>query len=184
MGDRERGDIRAALDWARTEGYTPDRIGWLGYSMGGATLLLEGAKNPNLTAVVIDSAYGDLPELLDRQLTQHSGLPSLFNPGILLAARLAFDVKTDHLVPIDAARGWNRPILLIHGESDSIVPIEQARRLARSIGANCQVEFRPRIEHVGAYNASPEWYIATVKAFFDRNLAPSSRSSSSSETHP
>ena len=90
LGRRERADIRAVMAWAGAEGFTHDRIGWLGYSMGGSTLLMEAARNPQIQVAVIDSPYGDLPKLLEVQLSRHSGLPSWFNPGILLAARWIF----------------------------------------------------------------------------------------------
>jgi uncharacterized protein len=173
MGGRERADVRAVLDWATRKGYSVDRVGWLGYSMGASTLLMEAAQNARIKAVVLDSPFGDLPELLDRQLTQHSHLPRLFNPGILTAARLAYGVRTDNLVPIRSARQWgHRPMLLIHGEADSIVPVKQARQIAGTIGPDCQTVILPGVEHVGAYNQAPSRYIAAVDRFFDRNLAP------------
>ena len=61
LGRRERADIRAVMSWAQNEGFTDDRIGWLGYSMGGSTLLMEAARNPQIHVAVIDSPYGDLP---------------------------------------------------------------------------------------------------------------------------
>ena len=104
MGARERSDLRAVLGWANKQGYSSDRIGWLGWSMGASTLMMEAAENANIKAAVLDSPFGNLPELLDRQLTQHSHLPKVFNPGILLAARVAFGVRTDNLMPIRSAR--------------------------------------------------------------------------------
>ena len=173
MGGRERADVRAVLDWASRQGYPADRVGWLGYSMGASTLLMEAAQNARIKAVVLDSPFGNLPELLDRQLTQHSHLPKVFNPGILAAARLAYGVRTDNLIPIRSALQWGRrPMLLIHGEADSIVPVKQARQIARAIGPACQAVILPGVEHVGAYNQAPDRYIAAVDRFFDRNLAP------------
>ena len=123
LGRRERADIRAVMTWAQTEGFTYDRVGWLGYSMGGSTVLMEAARNPRIQATVLDSPYGDLPKLLKIQLSKHSGLPAWFNPGILLAARWVYGVRTDDLVPTRFARSWgDRPLLVIHGESDTIVP--------------------------------------------------------------
>ena len=69
MGRRERADLRAALAWAKAHGFASDRIGWVGYSMGAATILMEGAQNPEIRLAVIDSPFGNLPELLDDQLT-------------------------------------------------------------------------------------------------------------------
>jgi uncharacterized protein len=172
MGGRERGDLRAVLDWASRQGYSADRVGWLGYSMGASTLLMEAEQNARIRAVVLDSPFGNLPELLDRQLTQHSHLPRWFNPGILMAARIAFGVRTDNLIPLRSALRWGeRPMLLIHGEADSIVPVAQARQIARAIGPHCQALILPGVEHVGAYNQGPVRYIAAVDRFFDRNLA-------------
>ena len=66
MGARERGDVRTVLDWATRKGYPAERIGWLGWSMGASTVLMEAAQNPRIKAVVLDSPFGNLPELLDR----------------------------------------------------------------------------------------------------------------------
>lgn len=171
MGRRERGDVRAALAWAKREGFTPDRIGWVGFSMGASTLLMEGADNPDIRAAVVDSPFGNLPEVLDEQLSEHSNLPRFFNPGILTAADLAFGVRTRDLVPIRSARKWSgRPLLLIHGEADSIVPVRQARLLARSAGANCRTVVLPGVEHVQAYRDDPEGYVDAVDEFFRTHL--------------
>jgi len=173
LGRRERADIRAVMSWAKQKGFSDDRIGWLGYSMGGSTVLMEAARNPGIHTVVLDSPYGDLPQLLKKQLSVHSGLPDWFNPGILLAARWIYGVRTDDLVPIRAAQFWGaRPLLLIHGESDTIVPVSQARALAEAAGSACLTMTLPGVEHVQAYTQDPEQYVATVGAFFTDNLSP------------
>jgi uncharacterized protein len=172
MGGRERADLRAVLAWANRRGYSSDRVGWLGYSMGASTLLMEAAQNGNIQVAVLDSPFGNLPELLKTQLTSHSHLPSWFNPGILMAARLAFGVRTDNLIPLRSALQWGkRPMLLIHGEADTVVPVNQARQIARAIGPSCQAMTLPGVQHVGAYRSYPTRYIATVDRFFDSHLA-------------
>lgn len=173
MGRREREDIRAVQRWAAGRGYPADRIGWVGQSMGASTLLMEAARNDAIRVAVLDSPFGNLPELLRDQLTAHSHLPAAFNPGILLAARWAFGVRTDDLVPLRSARQWGaRPMLLIHGEADSIVPVRQARQIARAAGRSCRAITLPGVEHVGAYSVDPGGYVAAVDRFFDGNLTP------------
>jgi uncharacterized protein len=173
LGRRERGDLRAVLAWAKDAGFPDDRVGWLGYSMGGSTVLMEAARNPEIRVAVVDSPYGDLPRLLNDQLSKHSGLPSWFNPGILLAARWIYGVRTDDLIPIRLARWWgDRPVLLIHGEADSTVPVSQARELARNLGASCQTLTLPGVEHVEAYQTDPRSYVQLVGSFFDAHLGP------------
>jgi alpha-beta hydrolase superfamily lysophospholipase len=172
MGRREREDLRAVLSWAESKGYTPDRIGWLGHSLGAATLLMEAARNPEIQVAVVDSPFADLPELLNTQLTRHSHLPSWFNPGILFVAHRAFGIRTDDLRPIDAAPAWgSRPVLLIHGEADSIVPVKHAYALASALGPACESLLLPGVEHVGAFEADQRGYVARVVAFFDGHLS-------------
>ncbi|MFO0891745.1 MAG: alpha/beta fold hydrolase [Isosphaeraceae bacterium] len=173
MGRRERADLRAVLRWAEGEGFTRDRIGWLGYSMGASTLLLEAAQNPEIQVVVMDSPYGNLPEVLSAQLSRHSRLPSYFNPGILAAAHWIFGVRTDDLVPVRAARSWgDRPLLLIHGESDTIVPVTQAYQIAQAAGASCTTLTLPGVDHVKAYEADPQGYVSLIESFFRDHLSP------------
>jgi pimeloyl-ACP methyl ester carboxylesterase len=171
MGRAERADLRAVLAWARQQGFTPDRIGWIGESMGAATVLMEGAQNPDIRTAVLDCPYGNLPELLDQQLAAHSGLPRVFNPGIILAARLVFGIRTDDLVPARSASRWqDRPLMVIHGEADSIVPVRQARQIARAAGPNCRLVTLPGVEHVSAYASDPVRYVATVDQFLRQHL--------------
>jgi alpha-beta hydrolase superfamily lysophospholipase len=172
MGRREREDIRAVLAWAEDRGFTPDRIGWLGHSLGASTLLFEAVRNPDIQVAVMDSPFADLPELLKVQLPLHSHLPSWFNPGILFVAHRAFGVRTDDLRPIRLAPAWgDRPLLLIHGEADSIVPVRQAYALAAAIGPSCEAVLLPGVEHVLAYRTNPAGYVARVDGFFKEHLS-------------
>jgi uncharacterized protein len=60
LGRRERADLRAVMSWAQEAGFTNDRVGWLGYSMGGSTILMEAARNPLIQVAVLDSPDGNL----------------------------------------------------------------------------------------------------------------------------
>jgi pimeloyl-ACP methyl ester carboxylesterase len=173
MGRLERRDLRCVLGWALRRGFRPDQIGWIGRSMGASTILMEAAENSDVRLAVLDSPYGHLPELLDQQLTEHSRLPKAFNPGIILAAHRVFGVRTDDLIPIRHARRWgNRPMLLIHGRQDRVVPVGQSRMLANSVGSSCTLITLPGVEHVEAYRKLGSSYVQLVDRFLDRHLAP------------
>ena len=76
-------------------------------------------------------------------------------------------------MPIKAAQAWgNRPLLLIHGESDSIVPVSQAYQLASAAGSSCLTMTLPGVEHVGAYEADPQGYVGLIEDFFHDHLSP------------
>jgi dienelactone hydrolase len=44
--NNEQANIRAVMTWAQEAGFSNDRVGWLGNSMGGSTILMEAARNP------------------------------------------------------------------------------------------------------------------------------------------
>ena len=171
MGRRERLDLRAVLSWAEGSGYDPDRIGWIGFSMGAATLLMEGERNPDIRVAVFDSPFGDLPQLLKSQLPKHSHLPKFFNPGILYAANKVYGVRTSDLKPIRSAMYWgDRPTLIFHGEADQTVPVSQSRALARVLGQSCTTITIPGVGHVKSYSTFPRQYANRVDAFFRSHL--------------
>jgi uncharacterized protein len=62
--------------------------------------------------------------------------------------------------------------LLIHGESDSIVPVSQAYQLAAAAGASCLTLTLPGVEHVQAYESDPQGYVTLIEEFFQDHLSP------------
>ena len=88
LGYQEIHDIRGALRWLHAEQkLRPSEVVLHGWSMGGASVV-RSAPRTGVAAVVEDSGYADLPLLLRRALSEASGLPPFFNPGIILAAKL------------------------------------------------------------------------------------------------
>jgi hypothetical protein len=61
---------------------------------------------------------------------------------------------------------------LIHGESDTLVPVSQAHALAQAAGSSCYTMTLPGVDHVQAYERDPEGYVTTVGAFFNDHLSP------------
>jgi uncharacterized protein len=102
--------------------------------MGGATVL-RSAPGTGVAAVVEESGYADLPLLLQDRLPVSSGLPSFFNPGIFLMAKLFLDLDPWSVKPGEdttklAEEGV--PLLIIHSRDEEVVPFEHAEMLAAS----------------------------------------------------
>jgi dipeptidyl aminopeptidase/acylaminoacyl peptidase len=152
LGYREVRDVRGALRWLGERGFEPDETVLHGWSMGGATAL-RAAPGTDVAAVVTEAAYADLPLLLRDELPANSGLPRLFNPGILLAGRLFLDFDPWAVRPAQEARLLRRqsvPMLIIHSTGDEVVPFEHGQMLA---AANPEATFwqLEGYEHVEAY---------------------------------
>ena len=171
LGYREVHDVRAAISWLEERGYAPGGILLHGWSMGAATVV-RAAPGTGVAAVVEEAGYADLPLLLHDELPENSGLPALFNPGILLSASLFLDFDPWAVVPGDEAaqlRRKNVPLFVIHSTTDETVPFEHARLFMR---ADPEAEFW-RLEgydHVQAYT-HPD-YEKRLGRFLERIAGP------------
>jgi uncharacterized protein len=134
LGYQEVRDVRGALSWLEEQGFEPGVVVLHGWSMGGATVL-RAAPGMGVAAVVEESGYADLPLLLRDRLPERSGLPSFFNPGIFLMAKVFLDFDPWAVKPGEAAAKLAEksvPLLIIHSTDDEVVPFENAEMLAAS----------------------------------------------------
>jgi len=171
LGTHERRDLRAVLD-AVYERLGPVPIGLLGYSMGGAVSIAVAAEDQRVRAVCADSPFADPVDLLIERTGNRLVLPAaaVVNPAIALVARRT-GAQVRDFRPISAvARISPRPLLIIHGDADASVPVENGRRLHAAAGPPKELWVVPGVPHVGAYFADRTAYVRRVTDFFDRTL--------------
>jgi uncharacterized protein len=169
LGPAEARDVRGAIDLLAQRRLADGGVDLLGFSMGAATTLIVADADPRVRAVVEDSGYAELSEVLDREVPRVSGLPPLFTPGTVIAAGLLTGTDLYAVRPIAIMAGLAErrvPVLVIHGEGDTLVPVANGRRLAATYGQQAETYFVPGAEHVQAYAADPTRYLARVDAFF------------------
>jgi pimeloyl-ACP methyl ester carboxylesterase len=171
LGALETRDVAGALDYLEQRGLAADGVNLLGYSMGAATAMLVGASDPRVRAVAEDAGFADLRDVLDQQIPKQSGLPPMFTPGTVLMARTLLGVDAYGIRPIDglpalAARGV--PLLAIHGEADSLIPIHHGQRLAAAYGPGAETHFVPGAGHVRSYVTDPDTYTRRLLDFLGR----------------
>ena len=138
FGWLERRDVRGAVDLLLSRGFQAGRIGIHGTSYGGATALLSAATIPELGAVVADSAFADMRDVMLGEIkSKIPWLPfvSAFTPGITLLGQLLYGLNFDTIAPEhQVADIAPRPILFIHGSDDPRIPVEHASRLKAASG--------------------------------------------------
>ena len=134
LGYKETRDVQGALAWLAEQGFEPGEVLLHGWSMGGATVV-RSAPGTGVAAVIEEAGYADLPLLLRRQLPETTGLPSLFSPGVFLAAKLFLGFDPWAVQPSeDAARLREEgvPLFVIHSTDDEVVPFEHAELFIRA----------------------------------------------------
>jgi pimeloyl-ACP methyl ester carboxylesterase len=171
LGAQEVRDVGGAIDFLYGRGLANDGVELLGYSMGAATAMMLAPNEPLVRALVEDSGYAELGDLLDERVPQESGLPPFFTPGMVFMARTLVGMDMYAIRPIDAipslaARGT--PFLVVHGGADQSVPFSHARRIMAAYGPRAETLFLPGAGHVRSYEADPGAYMARLTDFLDR----------------
>ena len=170
LGYKETRDVQGALAWLDEEGFEPGEVVLHGWSMGGATVV-RSAPGTGVAAVIEEAGYADLPLLLRRQLPETTGLPSLFSPGVFLAAKLFLGFDPWAVQPSeDAARLREEgvPLFVIHSTDDEVVPFEHAE-LFESAYPEARLWKIEGLGHVEAYTHRE--YRQKLLSFLSENLS-------------
>ena len=163
-----REDLRAVLQWARSEPEAEPGLILFGHSMGGAAAVLAADDAPEVRGVIIAGAPTD-PLEITREWLEARRLPG----GLLVGAmrhvwQSVIRAPYAMLRPVDRIRHLRMPILILHGDSDRHVGTHHAERLA---AANPGAELH--IIPGGDHYSLPKWerYAATVMAFIARAIS-------------
>lgn len=130
-GPEMQDDITDGARWLIDQGISdPERICIVGASYGAYAALMGAVKTPDLFRCAISFAgVSDLPALVsDSRLYLNKEMAEL-----LIEERLADREQLRAASPALHAESIKAPILLVHGERDRRVPIEQSRRMAKAL---------------------------------------------------
>ncbi len=165
----EKRDMLGAVNYARQKGM--NEIGVLGFSMGAASSLMATAESQDIKAVVVDSSYADLEEIINYQFSKRSNLPGFFIPLILFMDKTMYGIDFKAVKPVEAVKSATCPVFIIVGGQDDTVTTDQAQRLFQaSRNPQSRLWIVPEAKHTGSYVARPKEYIDRVESFFDGAL--------------
>ncbi|MDX1520019.1 MAG: alpha/beta fold hydrolase [Anaerolineae bacterium] len=129
-GYRESLDVQAAADYLLRLPEV-ERVGAMGYSLGGAAVARAAGQDERIEAVVIQSSFSSLPDAVNDSFDKYTGLPKWpLAPIVVKAAELEVDMSIEQ---VDSARDLAslspRPVLIIHGQNDDLFPVHQAHKM-------------------------------------------------------
>ena len=161
LGWLERGDVRAAVNVLLDRGFASGTIGIHGTSYGAATALLAAADIQDIGAVIADSAWADVRDVIPGEIRREIGLPTAFGdallPGVSILARWLYSVDMSRSAPERAIRDISpRPVLLIHGTEDSVIPFEHAQRLKAAASPDVELWALPGRGHTEGVRLGPD----------------------------
>lgn len=121
-------DPQCVIEYLRSTGTTSTITLW-GRSMGAATALLHGDRDPSIAGMVLDSPFADL-QMLAEEMVEKGRQKGLFAPSFIvriairyiratIMKKAGFDLKT--LSPIQHADKCFIPALFVAGASDNFI---------------------------------------------------------------
>lgn len=173
MGLHEQRDIRAARAWlAVRRDVDQARVGALAQSAGAAALLMAAADDPSIAAIVAETTFSSVEEMMAAGVRAKFGLPAFpFAPLIVFFGQLQAGAAIDGIRPVDhIGRIAPRPILLIRAGRDDWVPADNADALLAAAGEPKELWDVPEARHSKCIVADPAGYERRVIGFFDRHL--------------
>lgn len=169
-GYHEKKDVLGAVEYVRKRGF--DNIGVMGFSLGAVSSLLAAAETEDIDAVVADSSYADLNDIMKPEFSKRTHAPQVLLKPILLMIKVMFGVDFNAIKPIDCVPEITpRPVFFIHGEEDDTIPVEHADRLYQAAENPLnELWLVPDTNHVRAYITHPEEYVSRITKFFDATI--------------
>jgi alpha-beta hydrolase superfamily lysophospholipase len=170
IGYHETADLLAAIALMRKSGV--ERIGLLGVSQGGATVLLASGRLDGIGCIIVESTYDNIENAIDRRFRHYIALPGSVDASLMLPiAERRIGISAAHISPIDSMKSLRAPILVISGEEDTRTTAEDTRRLFESAPEPKELWLIPGADHENLQAFAGEEYTRRVVAFFDRHLA-------------
>jgi len=175
FGFREALDLQAAVQYAAA--HYEQQFGGVGVyaiSMGSAAAIIAARHLPQVRAFVLDSPFARLGDLVDQQFSHWPLLPRrLFASLARFYGSLFTGIEATEISPEAYASDLGmRPVLVFHGDRDTLIPIAQGRQLFERIpGPKEFVETRGAA-HVQSYAVMGGAYEKRVVDFFGRHLDP------------
>lgn len=162
-----RSALTATVDWLSVQpGVDPQRIGGLGFSIGGYVMAQVAAQDARLRAVVLESPSPDFNLYVHLHssrwgaLSEWAGRWALRNSGLLDPAVQPLQV---------IARIAPRPLLLVGGTQDANVPPAMVRQLYDAAREPKEVWIVQGASH-GDYSAVAPEYASRLTGFFANHL--------------
>jgi len=168
LGYKEKEDFLAAVKYLKTRNLT--KIGALGFSLGAATIIM--ANSEDIKAIVADSSYATIGKMIERTYFIFPGFTKIpFTFLTKLYSKILLGINTKDISPLNEISKIKVPILLIHGEKDSQIPVENSKILYEVSNKNkTELWIVPKADHGYAHYLYAEEYEQKLFDFFENNL--------------
>ena len=165
-GYLEINDLLGAINFLEKE-KNITKLGLYGFSLGGAVALMS--NHENIGAIAADSAYAKLSHMVEHMYRIFFIFKYPLAYLTKLYGILFLNVDIDDASPVDNIKNIKVPILLIHAEKDSQIPVNEAY-LLHNANKKAELWIVKNAEHGTTHSIAQEEYEKKVVEFFKNNL--------------
>ena len=165
MGYNEIKDARSAYNFLMSQDDVEQIVIW-GHSMGGA-VASRLMSEVDADGLIVDATFTDFPAVVRTGVIARGLPPTPITEILLMMYGVIAGIDWDDVRPIENMASIDKPILLLHGSDDPVIPVDNAYQLA---GANPNVNLIV-IEgggHSDLLVIEPEQYLQAILTYLDQ----------------
>jgi len=126
-------DLESALNWVVLQpGVQVEKIGVFGHSLGAAATIYTCSQDKRISFFVADSSFAHPREIIKKELERYHIPYFPFGWFMVQYIQIRLGISLHELAPENAMKNISRPGLLIHGDQDTVIPVEDCDRIARN----------------------------------------------------
>jgi alpha/beta superfamily hydrolase len=146
-------DVQKALNYLQHLGYT--LFGLIGSSFGGIVSILAASKSDEFDVLALKSPVSDYLGLLIAQgqntkidkWKEEGSIPITGADGQSLRLNYSFYEDAEQIRGYEAVKNIQIPTLIVHGDKDETVPLEQSK-ISASLMSHCRLEIIQGADHI------------------------------------
>ena len=169
MGVKEKRDVKAWSEYI-TNTYQNSEIVLVGISMGAASILMASDLDlpSNVKCMIADCPYNSVKDICLKTCTQDLHVPAFIGwPVLILGAFFSgFNIYQGNAMK--SVEKTNIPCLIIHGESDTLVPPEMSKMIYDANQGVVERHTFPHATHGLSYLVDEHRYIEITSQFINK----------------
>lgn len=162
----EAKDIFAWYNYLKT--HYPEKsqkIIWVWYSMWAAATIFAQEKYKIFDKIILDSPYASLNDMIKNV---YGYFPNFYQKYLSsfsnLFSKWLINIALLEINPWEAVKNIQSPILLFHCKEDSLIPMEQSKKIIQD-NPNISSHFFDNCSHVQALNTDDQRYLWEINFF-------------------
>ena len=177
FGQREQLDLEGALEYLKSrDDVNLDKLGLLGFSMGGAVAIMKSGDLPQIKAILISSVYANFKTVIWENFQRYLKCIPFFPIGYFTIWVIKYRTGC-YLPTISPIRYIHklkaRPLMIIHSAYDKRIPIEHALEFFRQAPWLKEFWLVRNAQHEDIYTITKNQYEEKVLNFFKTYLKES-----------